>query len=305
MSGKIDLACLFKLKFLSEMSGEGQLQVLDFCMHLGIIAKEYTCPECGKKMSLHERPGVIDKYEWVCRKYGPSMHYVKRSVRKGSWFSESRLSIVDLLLMTEFFVRNRSQDDVMYELGLSNGTVCDWRSLFREVCVQFCINESCKIGGMDKIVDIDECAFGRRKFRRAKRIDGKWVIAGVERGSNKFFFSVVQSKNIDTLLDVIQTFVLPGSVVFSVCWKTYGCLKNEAFRNFAQSHSIEFKNSTESAWSAVRKQLPRRTVTEQFDSYLAEYLWRRSHTEVDDLMCAFLEAVRLVYIPHTSDVLDE
>lgn len=44
---------------------------------------------------------------------GPS-HYVKRFVRSGSLFSDSRVSMVDILLMTEFFIRERSQKDVMY-----------------------------------------------------------------------------------------------------------------------------------------------------------------------------------------------
>jgi hypothetical protein len=39
---------------------------------------------------------------------------VKKSVRSGSWFCESRVTIVDVLLMTEFFVRNRKEEDVCY-----------------------------------------------------------------------------------------------------------------------------------------------------------------------------------------------
>jgi hypothetical protein len=37
--------------------------------------------------------------------------------------------------MTEFFVRNRKQEEVCYESRLDSECVCDWRSFFREVCM--------------------------------------------------------------------------------------------------------------------------------------------------------------------------
>ncbi|GBM58641.1 hypothetical protein AVEN_251912-1 [Araneus ventricosus] len=56
-----------------------------------MIAKEYACPTCGEKMVLTERDGS-DDYSWVCRKFGVNAHHFRRTVRKGSWFDESKLS---------------------------------------------------------------------------------------------------------------------------------------------------------------------------------------------------------------------
>ncbi|VDM26724.1 unnamed protein product [Toxocara canis] len=305
MGDRVDLACLYRLKLVSELGPEGQLQVIDFCMNLGLIAKEYACPQCGKSMVLHERPGVIDGYEWICRAYVGSTHHVKRSLRKGSWFSESKLSLVDLLLMTEFFVRNRTQEDTIYELRVSSQTVCIFRSYFREMCVQFCVKESCEIGGVDKVVELGECMFGKRRFQRGNQVEGKWIFAGVEKGSNKCFFSVVKSRDKKALLTTIQTFVLPGTTIYSECWKSYGCLEDEEFMNLSAGNSLSFVNGSEGTWSLIKRQFPRRLVSNQFDSYLAEYLWRKLHSDDEDLMHTFLDSVKEVCVPQTSDTSDK
>jgi hypothetical protein len=52
-------------------------------------------------------------------------------------------------------------------------------------------NETFKIGGQGKIVEIDESKFGKRKNQMGKRADGLQVLGGVERDSNKCFLRVV------------------------------------------------------------------------------------------------------------------
>ncbi|GFU80488.1 hypothetical protein TNCV_3840081 [Trichonephila clavipes] len=57
-----------------------------------------------KEMRLQERKGTVDGYEWRCRsqsKYDP--HDVVRSVRKGTWFSESKLAITIILRLTRYW----------------------------------------------------------------------------------------------------------------------------------------------------------------------------------------------------------
>ncbi|GFT19774.1 uncharacterized protein TNCV_594491 [Trichonephila clavipes] len=74
--------------------GQGNKAVLDWVMKEGLIPSRYECPKCKKDMRLVERKGMIDGFEWRCRvqsKENP--HFVCRSVRKGTWFSDSRLSI--------------------------------------------------------------------------------------------------------------------------------------------------------------------------------------------------------------------
>ncbi|GBO43441.1 hypothetical protein AVEN_241714-1 [Araneus ventricosus] len=92
-------AGLFDLEYLYGLKKGSKEDVIEWCMSMNFIAKEYVCPTCGVKMVLTERDGS-DGYGWVCRKFGVNAHHVKRSVRKGSWFDESKLSMPEVMILT-------------------------------------------------------------------------------------------------------------------------------------------------------------------------------------------------------------
>ncbi|GFW20931.1 hypothetical protein TNCV_1714381 [Trichonephila clavipes] len=55
-------------------------------------------------MRLQERKGTVDGYEWRCRSQSKdNPHDVVRSVRKGTWFSESKLAITIILRLTRYW----------------------------------------------------------------------------------------------------------------------------------------------------------------------------------------------------------
>ena len=79
------------LSFLVCLRHESPEKVLEICMDLGLIARTYVCPKCGKNMSLRPRSDKIDKFEWVCRSKSAPSHRVKRSVRSGSYFERRKI----------------------------------------------------------------------------------------------------------------------------------------------------------------------------------------------------------------------
>ncbi|GFW13383.1 DDE_Tnp_IS1595 domain-containing protein [Trichonephila clavipes] len=133
-----------------------------------------------------------------------------------------------------------------------------------------------------KIVEIDESLFGKMKYGKGKRVK------------------------------VIREWILPGTTIISDCWRAYECLSDEGYRHLAVNHSLTFKdpetgahtNAIEGTWSAIKRNLKGHTahVEGQFDSYLAEYMWRRSN---EHKMIAnfkdYLKAIARVYPPHESD----
>ena len=68
-------------------------------------------------------------------------------------------------------------------------------------------------GGSGKIIEVDEAKFGKRKFNVGRMIKGQWVFGGFERESKKFFLVPVPARNKEYLLQVIQDWILPGTVV--------------------------------------------------------------------------------------------
>ncbi|GFX74030.1 DDE_Tnp_IS1595 domain-containing protein [Trichonephila clavipes] len=146
-----------------------------------------------------------------------------------------------------------------------------------------------------------------------RRVNGKWVLGGVQRESKKCFFRVVESRTKVELLKVIHEWILPGTTIISDCWKSYDCLSDEGYVHLRVNHSLTFvdpetgahTNSIEGTWSAIKKGLHKAHVKGQFDSYLAEYMWRRSngHKLVDDNFHEFLASIARVYPPTEHDEL--
>ena len=61
----------------------------------------------------------------------------------------------------------------------SCSTIVDWCSFAREVCATILEVESQPIGGVGKIVEIDESKFGKRKYHRGSTIEvGELMVYG-------------------------------------------------------------------------------------------------------------------------------
>ena len=105
---RIDREGLYDLRFKWKSGCDGVWHVLRFCMSMSVPSVK----------RITQRKDVSDMYEWLRRNKKSPAHYIRRSVRSGSWFSQSLVNVVDVLLMTEFFVRSRKQEDASYELRL-------------------------------------------------------------------------------------------------------------------------------------------------------------------------------------------
>ncbi|KAK7789573.1 hypothetical protein R5R35_007507 [Gryllus longicercus] len=251
-------------------------------------------------MKFIERKDKKDGFEWICRERTVNIHCVKMSVRKDSWFEHSHMEIWKVLLITYMWVMEARVDHICLDVGVNESTVTDWMSFCREVCFVVFENESEPLGGEGVVVEIYESKFGKRKYNRGKRVEGKWVFGGVERGSSRCFFKVVECRSKDILLDIIKNYIKPKSILISDCWKAYDCLKDEGFTHLKVNHSITFKdpesgahtNSIEGTWSAIKRSFPRHKVNNALIYYLCEYVWRRQfRTEKFNNFCTFIKKI--------------
>jgi hypothetical protein len=60
------------------------------------------------------------------------------------------------------------------------------------------------IGGKGIIVQVDETKMGKRKYHRGHRVDGAWVLVGVEITPERGIFAeVVEDRTISTIAEVL------------------------------------------------------------------------------------------------------
>ena len=87
------------------------------------------------------------------------------------------------------------------------------------------------IGGVGVRVQIDESKFGKRKYHRGKRVEGQWVLGGIEEHSRKNFMVPVEKRDAATLIPIILKWIKPGSIIISDCWKAYNSLSQRDYEH--------------------------------------------------------------------------
>ena len=183
----------------------------------------------------------------------------------------------------------------------------DWCNFCREVCATVIETKSEPIGGVGKVLEIDESKFGKRKYHCGRRVDGVWVFGGIERESKRCFLVSVEDRSAATLVPIIKQYILPGTKIMSDCWKSYDKLEEEGYIHGTVNHSIEFVNSDtgdhtqtiESTWRAVKRSLPRSgTTKDHYNSYFAEFIFRRQYlAHSEDRLMALFKETNEVYRP--------
>jgi transposase-like protein len=176
----------------------------------------------------------------------------------------------------------------MVDSSTSKNTMVDWYNFCHDICVKALESHDFpKIGGVGKIVEIDESKFGKRKYHRGAHRDGQWVFGGVERGNVKnMFFVAVLNRTQETLIEYILQYIEPANTIISDCWKAYNTtlLNQLGFNHLTVNHSRFFKdpitgahtNSIEGTWMHVKRSLHKNGTTKPLmGSYFAEFMWRR------------------------------
>jgi transposase-like protein len=160
--------------------------------------------------------------------------------------------------------------------------------------------ENTKIGGQGIIVEIDETKLAKRKYNRGHRVEGVWVVGGVERTPARRLFAVpVETRDATSLRNVIEEHVLPGSIIHTDCWKGYNFLdESSAYTHRTVNHSRGFKdpvsgihtNSIEGTWASIKAMIPKRCRSNRaLGDRLDVVIWRRQNES--RLWCALLEAL--------------
>ena len=109
------------------------------------------------------------------------------SLKDGSFYAGSHLEFTEALELTYWWSRGATISNAVQETGQSHTTVVDWYNFHRDVCTQYFIDHPVEIGGVGKIVEVDESKVDSRKYNRGRCKGGHWGFGGLERGSGNAF----------------------------------------------------------------------------------------------------------------------
>ena len=87
----------------------------------------------------------------------------------------------------------------------------DWKMFLRDVCAEHFVNHPVRIGGVGRAVEIDESVFTRRKYNHGRMVREPWVFGGIDTTTKEGFMVPVDRRDANTLLPIIQNYILPGT----------------------------------------------------------------------------------------------
>ena len=134
-----------------------------------------------------------------------------------------------------------------------------------------------------------------------------WIFGGIDRDTKESFVVKVDQRNKETLIPLINTFVLPGSKICSDGWKAYTSLESEGYIHGLVNHSIEFISSedpsnhtqtVERQWKSLKNSIKREGS--QDDLYLFQFLYlqRQKHSGAKtpcQIFPIFLQDISQIY----------
>lgn len=264
-----------------------------------LVPLQLKCPECSCDMRCVPDQGFFARFR--CRK--SSLHANNKTVNisgvKGTIFDKSKMPPQQIMYLAFCFVKKQTYDEAivncsLYGSTLSSRTVSNWYSCFREVCLNALETASSNanglIGGVGKIVEIDETKVGKRKYNKGRIVDGVWVFGMIEREGGEYRLEVCEHNKRDraTLLRYIHQHVAPGSTIISDEWRAYSTLQQEGFNHQTVNHSLHFVDpetgahtqNIESSWRALKRRIcrggvPKASLHLHFAEYLFFYCSRR------------------------------
>jgi hypothetical protein len=196
---------------------------------------------------------------------------------------------------------------IVQEVCVNRKTVGTILRHCRDLIAVWLMENQERIGGPGHIVEIDESAFGKRKYNRGRLRPTRWVVGGIDRATKKSFLKLVTHRNAATLEDITVEFVEQGTTIMTDCWRGYRNLRNRGFIHHAVNHSINFVDpnnrevhtqNIEAYWSKIKRDLRRRIgrmSVENTETYLIEYIWRSKFNDNQGLFIDFINAINYFY----------
>jgi transposase-like protein len=261
-----------------------------------VFYDKLTCIGCGGAMRRVGDRDIFRCYLKTCRK--------ECSLRKHTFFFGSALNCSQVLLLGYLWLTNVKPKSAQLITGHSKPTVSSFYNHFRILVSSSLEEDHQLIGGEGIIVEIDETKMGKRKNNRGHRVEGVWIVGGVERTpERRVFLATVEKRDAETLTTLIERYVAPGSIVYTDLWRGYSSI-NELpdITHRTVNHSQHFKdpitgvhtNTVEGTWNGLKMHIsPRNRVLSGMTEHLMEFIWRRRNE--DSLWESFIDAIRNVH----------
>lgn len=269
----------------------------------GLLHSAAVCPVCASAMQEID-DACADGRIWQCRRTtGGVRHKKKLSIRHGSIFYRSSLTVREIIFLLYEWSISTSIDQAAYQLVIGKRAVARWYRKFRKIASRKIAAFGAELLGTEgDIIEIDEAQIGRRKHHRGRAPSAVWLFGAFVRSSNPpaFFLERVAKRDKQTLEGLIIRRVTPGSRIVSDGWGAYGSLHALGFDHAVVNHSENFVSpddsqvhtqNIENLWRCLRRFLSSRSnySRKRLMEYVNEFTFRKCFIDTFEMMLSVID----------------
>jgi transposase len=194
---------------------------------------------------------------------------------------KSRLSRIVQRRLIEHFVAGTTARCAASLVGGNVKTACYYYHRLRVIISQQLEKESEDVFNGE--IEVDESYFGGvRKGKRGRGAGGKVPVFGLLKRGGRVYTKIIPAASGSTLIPIIESKVVPDSIVYSDCWKGYNTLDVSEFKHYRINHSKLFAdkqnhiNGIENFWNQAKRHMRKFNgiPRENFELFLKECEWR-------------------------------
>ena len=132
-------------------------------------------------------------------------------------------------------------------------------------------------------IEVDESYFGGvRKGKRGRGAAGKVPVFGLLKRGGKVYTKIIPDAKSETLMPIMQRKIVPDSIVYTDCFRSYNVLDVSEFKHYRINHSVLFAeqknhiNGIENFWNQAKRHMRKFNGVPRayFGLYLKECEWR-------------------------------
>lgn len=265
---------------------------IKYLINNNYVNKYEKCCSCNKETKYYANKKLYICKNYKCRK--------SKSPFNGTIFNKMKLPINLQLHILYEFLKKTPCGSISSSLEVDRDTITKYNKLFRKyLSKKQYFSRYRKIGGRNKIVEIDESKIAKRKYNKGHKVEGSWVIGGIERSKLKtkiknenksLFLLPIEKRNVNDIDVIIKKYVKRGTTIYTDLWKGYNNLKNIGYKHMTVNHSKNFKdpatnvhtNTIEGTWNGLKQSIPPRNRNKKdILLFLREYQWRKRNREYD------------------------
>ena len=287
-------------------------QVVLYALTNRILKSEAECPKCKSPMVLQNFSQAPEGRALRCT---ACRH--RLSIRTGTILEECNIGLSELFKFAYKWANDEKMKDIQRELRVTTTTTSRLAHKLVAACIHWSKKGDHRLGGPDRIVEIDETQLSRRKHEKGRLVPGSavWIFGGIDRESKEVFLEWVKSRSEETLVPVIQEHIRPGTKIHSDSWRAYNHLDNigraspyshgvvNHSKNYVDPESGVHTQEIERLWrefkqpKKMRCGIPRSGI----EGYCAEFTWKRwAKRQKIDL---FQAVIQLIATPDWDEAL--